>query len=96
MPVPILGPDGNLRCSWSVVTPEYIHYHDTEWGVPQKDDRVLFEKISLEGFQAGLSWITILRKRENFRKTNVCRRGLHGVVCRARPVQNIATEEACP
>ena len=57
------------KCSWCLGDAEYEHYHDTEWGVPQKDDRVLFEKISLEGFQAGLSWITILRKRENFRKT---------------------------
>ena len=57
------------KCSWCLGDAEYEHYHDTEWGVPQKDDRVLFEKISLEGFQAGLSWITILRKRDNFRKT---------------------------
>ena len=57
------------KCSWCLGDAKYEHYHDTEWGVPQKDDRVLFEKISLEGFQAGLSWITILRKRENFRKT---------------------------
>ena len=57
------------KCSWCLGDATYEHYHDTEWGVPQKDDRVLFEKISLEGFQAGLSWITILRKRENFRKT---------------------------
>ena len=57
------------KCSWCLGDAIYEHYHDTEWGVPQKDDRVLFEKISLEGFQAGLSWITILRKRENFRKT---------------------------
>ena len=56
------------KCSWCLGDAEYEHYHDNEWGVPQKDDRVLFEKISLEGFQAGLSWITILRKRDNFRK----------------------------
>ena len=68
MHVPILGPDGNLRCSWSVVTPEYIHYHDNEWGFPVVDDRRLFEKICLEGFQSGLSWRTILAKRENFRR----------------------------
>ncbi|MGY9058116.1 MAG: DNA-3-methyladenine glycosylase I, partial [Alphaproteobacteria bacterium] len=55
------------RCGWAGNDPQYIAYHDTEWGVPQRDDRVLFEKIVLEGFQAGLSWITILRKRENFR-----------------------------
>ena len=57
------------KCSWCLGDAKYEHYHATEWGVPQKDDRVLFEKISLEGFQAGLSWITILRKRDNFRKT---------------------------
>ena len=68
MPVPILGPDGNLRCSWSVVTPEYIHYHDNEWGLTVVDDRRLFVKICLEGFQSGLSWRTILAKRENFRR----------------------------
>jgi DNA-3-methyladenine glycosylase I len=55
------------RCGWAGNDPQYIAYHDTEWGVPQRDDRVLFEKIVLEGFQAGLSWITILRKRKNFR-----------------------------
>jgi DNA-3-methyladenine glycosylase I len=58
---------GVERCGWAGDDPQYIAYHDTEWGVPQRDDRVLFEKIVLEGFQAGLSWITILRKRENFR-----------------------------
>lgn len=55
------------RCGWAGNDPQYIAYHDTEWGVPQRDDRVLFEKIVLEGFQAGLAWITILRKRKNFR-----------------------------
>jgi DNA-3-methyladenine glycosylase I len=55
------------RCPWAGDDPLYQRYHDTEWGVPQFDDRALFEKIVLEGFQAGLSWITILRKRENFR-----------------------------
>lgn len=55
------------RCPWAGSDPLYQHYHDTEWGVPVYDDRALFEKIVLEGFQAGLSWITILRKRENFR-----------------------------
>ena len=55
------------RCPWSGTDPLYIHYHDTEWGVPHADDRRLFEKLILEGFQAGLSWITILRKREAFR-----------------------------
>ena len=61
------GPDGKLRCSWGVSTPDYVAYHDREWGFPVKDDRRLFEKLCLEGFQAGLSWLTILRKRENFR-----------------------------
>ena len=62
------GEDGKARCSWCLSTPEYVTYHDREWGVPVRDDRRLFEKLSLEGFQAGLSWLTILRKRENFRK----------------------------
>ncbi|GAA4183893.1 DNA-3-methyladenine glycosylase I [Gryllotalpicola kribbensis] len=61
------GADGKLRCAWSVSSPEYIAYHDDEWGHPLKDERRLFEKICLEGFQAGLSWITILRRREGFR-----------------------------
>jgi DNA-3-methyladenine glycosylase I len=55
------------RCSWGSSTPEYIAYHDDEWGRPVRDSRALFEKLSLEAFQSGLSWITILRKRENFR-----------------------------
>jgi DNA-3-methyladenine glycosylase I len=63
----ILGPDGKARCRWSASTPEYLRYHDTEWGFPVADDRRLFEKLSLEGFQSGLSWRTILAKRENFR-----------------------------
>ena len=61
------GDDGAPRCSWCAATPEYINYHDYEWGFPVNDDRRLFEKISLEGFQAGLSWRTILAKREKFR-----------------------------
>jgi DNA-3-methyladenine glycosylase I len=56
------------RCVWCRATPEYQHYHDHEWGFPVQDDRRLFEKISLEGFQAGLSWLTILNKREAFRR----------------------------
>src|SRR6476620_10767844 len=56
------------RCFWAGSDPLYIAYHDEEWGVPLHDDRKLFEMLVLEGFQAGLSWITILRKRENFRK----------------------------
>lgn len=61
------GPDGRPRCRWCVGTPEYLAYHDTEWGFPVRDDRRLFEKLCLEGFQSGLSWRTILMKRENFR-----------------------------
>ncbi len=57
-----------FRCRWCGTDPLYVAYHDTEWGVPLHDDRALFEKIVLEGFQAGLSWITILRKRERFRE----------------------------
>lgn len=59
--------DGTIRCAWPGVDPAYRHYHDAEWGQPVMDDFRLFEKICLEGFQSGLSWITILRKRENFR-----------------------------
>jgi len=62
------GFDGKLRCSWCSATEDYITYHDQEWGFPVSDDYRLFEKICLEGFQAGLSWRTILTKRENFRK----------------------------
>ena len=62
------GPDGAMRCFWGVSAPDYVDYHDREWGFPVTDDRRLFEKICLEGFQAGLSWLTILRKREAFRK----------------------------
>ena len=64
----IPGPDGQPRCSWCIVTPEYVRYHDTEWGFPVTDDQRLFEKICLEGFQSGLSWRTILTKREDFRR----------------------------
>jgi DNA-3-methyladenine glycosylase I len=60
--------DGVARCPWPKDDPFYIAYHDDEWGVPEFDDRALYEKLVLDGFQAGLSWITILRKRENFRR----------------------------
>lgn len=63
-----LGPDGLLRCGWVGDDAEYRRYHDEEWGRPLRGDRALFEKMSLEGFQAGLSWITILRKRPRFRE----------------------------
>lgn len=59
--------DGLKRCAWCGTDPLYVAYHDEEWGVPEYDSRALFEKLMLDGFQAGLSWITILRKRENFR-----------------------------
>lgn len=64
----ILGADGLTRCPWPGGDPVYVAYHDTEWGVPEYDDRALYEKLILDGFQAGLSWITILRKRDNFRR----------------------------
>ena len=60
-------PDGQPRCAWCLATPRYLAYHDTEWGFPTADDQRLFEKLCLEGFQAGLSWRTILDKREGFR-----------------------------
>lgn len=63
-----IGPDGLARCGWVGDDPEYRRYHDEEWGRPLHGDRALFEKMSLEGFQAGLSWITILRKRPRFRE----------------------------
>jgi DNA-3-methyladenine glycosylase I len=61
------GEDGVVRCAWAGDDPLYVRYHDEEWGFPVADDRRLFEKLCLEGFQSGLSWLTILRKRENFR-----------------------------
>lgn len=64
----VTGANGRQRCGWGVGDVEYERYHDEEWGFPQGDDHRLFEKISLEGFQSGLSWLTILRKRENFRE----------------------------
>jgi DNA-3-methyladenine glycosylase I len=60
-------PDGLRRCPWPGHDPAYVAYHDEEWGVPERDSRALFEKLILDGFQAGLSWISILRKRDNFR-----------------------------
>src|SRR5690606_21711087 len=67
MSTTVPGPDGRPRCRWCAAAPEFFHYHDTEWGFPVSDDRRLFEKLCLEGFQSGLSWRTILAKRENFR-----------------------------
>ncbi len=63
----VIGPDGQPRCGWATSAPEYVEYHDNEWGKEIRDDHGLFERMTLEGFQSGLSWITILRKRENFR-----------------------------
>ncbi len=67
MPEPFVGPDGHPRCHWCGGAPEFLPYHDAEWGFPVADDQRLFEKICLEGFQSGLSWRTILNKREAFR-----------------------------
>ena len=64
----LAGDDGLARCAWCQATPAYRHYHDHEWGFAVTDDRRLFEKLCLEGFQSGLSWLTILNKRENFRR----------------------------
>ena len=64
---PVPGPDGKLRCPWGLSAPEYLPYHDQEWGKPVRGDTKIFERLCLEGFQSGLSWLTILRKRENFR-----------------------------
>ncbi len=63
----IIGDDGKARCRWCAAAPDFLPYHDTEWGFPVADDQRLFEKLALEGFQSGLSWRTILAKRENFR-----------------------------
>ena len=71
MSTTIVGPDGKPRCSWCGAAPEFPAYHDTEWGFPVADDHRLFEKLSLEGFQSGLSWRTILVKRDNFRAAGV-------------------------
>ena len=64
----VTGPDGVPRCAWGASNEDYLPYHDEEWGYPVVDDRALFEKLCLESFQSGLAWITILRKREAFRK----------------------------
>jgi DNA-3-methyladenine glycosylase I len=63
----VAGPDGQRRCPWSLGSPEYLAYHDDEWGRPLHGDQAIFERLCLEAFQSGLSWLTILRKRENFR-----------------------------
>src|SRR5215469_3882394 len=66
-PGAVAGPDGLLRCPWALGSPDYLPYHDDEWGRPVRTDAGIFERLSLEAFQSGLSWLTILRKRENFR-----------------------------
>jgi DNA-3-methyladenine glycosylase I len=66
--LPAAGPDGLLRCPWSLTGPDYLRYHDEEWGKPVRSDNGLFERLCLEAFQSGLSWLTILRKRANFRR----------------------------
>src|SRR3954447_9657453 len=63
----LAGPDGEPRCRWAAAAPEYVSYHDGEWGRPVRDDHGLYERLCLEAFQSGLAWITILRKREAFR-----------------------------
>lgn len=68
MSEPVAGADGIVRCAWALGDAEYERYHDQEWGTPLHGDQPLFEKLSLEGFQAGLSWITILRRRPTFRR----------------------------
>jgi DNA-3-methyladenine glycosylase I len=64
----VVGEDGLARCSWGLSAPEYVAYHDEEWGVPLRGERALFERLCLESFQSGLSWLVILRKRESFRR----------------------------
>jgi DNA-3-methyladenine glycosylase I len=89
----VRGEDGRVRCSWGASHPAYVRYHDEEWGFPVADDRRLFEKLCLEGFQSGLSWLTILRKRENFRAAF---RGFdYGTVARfgARDVARLLKDE---
>ena len=88
----VKGEDGKRRCAWGASTPDYIPYHDHEWGRPIADDFRLFEKICLEGFQSGLSWLTILRKRENFRKA-FARFDFHKVArFREKDVQRLLTD----
>jgi DNA-3-methyladenine glycosylase I len=63
----VIGADGRARCAWAASTPDYLEYHDTEWGIPVHGEQALYERLTLEAFQSGLSWLTILRKREAFR-----------------------------
>ena len=99
-----VGEDGRPRCWWCLGDPLYRSYHDEEWGRPVADDRILFEKLSLEGFMSGLSWLTILRKRENFRRAfkdfepaavaRFNRRSVERLMCDAGIVRNRAKIEA--
>ena len=103
---PLVHADGICRCPWPGTDPLYVAYHDEEWGVPEWDDRALFEKLILDGFQAGLSWITILRKREAFRAAfdgfapeKIARYGeakLAALMADAGIVRNRAKIEAAP
>ena len=90
----IHGSDGKKRCAWCVGNTLYEHYHDREWGRPTKDERDIFEQLCLEGFQAGLSWLTILKKREAFREA--FRDFEHEVVAKftARDVQRLMNDES--
>ena len=98
------GPDGRLRCPWALSAPDYVNYHDDEWGRPVPDDDAMFERLTLEGFQSGLSWLIILRKRPAFRKAfhdfrieNVARfteRDVERLVSDAGIVRNRAKIEA--
>ena len=83
----------NIRCEWAGTDPLYCEYHDREWGVPVHDDRKLFEMLTLEGAQAGLSWITILRKRENYRKAFDNFEALRIARYDARKIRQLLTNE---
>lgn len=65
---PVAGPDGHCRCPWALSAPDYLTYHDDEWGKPLRGDEHIYERLTLEAFQSGLSWLTILRKRDGFRR----------------------------
>ncbi len=84
---PAAGADGLLRCPWAATAPDYCDYHDTEWGVPVHGEAALFERLSLEAFQSGLSWLTILRKRDAFRRAFA---GFHPATVAAFTGQDVA------
>src|ERR1700751_4976468 len=88
------GDDGVDRCSWALSAPDYMAYHDEEWGVPVHDDRGLYEKLCLEAFQSGLSWLTILRKREGFRAAFAhFDSDREAAIANARAAQDVALDE---